>query len=497
MKVTLIGAGPGDAELLTIKGLKQLQSADVVLYDRLVGEEIISLIPQQAEKINVGKCVNNHPIPQHEISKMLIEKAKEGKNVVRLKGGDSFVFGRGGEELELLAEENIPFEVIPGITSSIAGAAYAGIPITHRDYASSFHVVTGHAKENCSLDIDFEALVRTKGTLIFMMSVSTIEQICKGCLDAGMEKDMPAAIVENATTSNQRKFIGTVETISKIAIDNKVVSPSIIIIGKVCILSEKLDFFIKKPLLGKKVIVTRARASESKLTAELRELGCGVIEMPSIKIVPCINENMFFKNMLSHFGDYGWLIFTSAVGVNIFFDYLLENQFDIRRLHHIKIAVVGSETKKEVMKRGLTVDFMPNDYNSIALAKGIASQANKNEKLLILRAKIGSEDILNILQQFGFNAIDIGLYDTLFEDILLSNGRFDISEVDYVTFTSSSTVEGFVRALPNYNFAETKAVCIGKQTANTAEKYGFPVFVSEQATIASIVEKIKELSTNE
>lgn len=495
MKVTLIGAGPGDGELLTVKGLKRLQSADVVLYDRLVGEEIISLIPQQAEKINVGKCVNNHPIPQHEISKLLLEKAREGKNVVRLKGGDSFVFGRGGEELELLAEENIPFEVIPGITSSIAGAAYAGIPITHRDYASSFHVITGHAKENGSPDIDFEALVKMKGTIVFMMSVSGIKEICKGCLDAGMDKDMPAAIVENATTSKQRKFIGTVENISKMVDEYKIVSPTVIIVGKVCMLSEKLDFFSKKPLLHTNVIVTRARAGESKLTTSLRELGCGVIEMPSIRIVPTVSENNELKNAISNLRDYSWLVFTSAVGVNIFFDYLIENEIDIRKLQHMKIAVVGSETKKEILKRGLTVDLMPDDYNGTALANKIAMQADKNEKILLLRAKIASEDILNILQESGFTAIDIALYETLFEEP--AQKLLECAQIDYVTFTSSSTVEGFVKPMPDFDFSKIKAVCIGEQTAKTARKYGFQVFISKKAGIDSMVEKIKELQAHE
>jgi len=498
MNVTLVGAGPGDPELLTIKALNKLQSADVVLYDRLVSTEIISLVPEHIEKINVGKCVNNHPIPQHEISKLLVEKAKQGKNVVRLKGGDSFVFGRGGEELELLVEENISFEVVPGITSAIAGATYAGIPVTHRNYASSFHVITGHSKENEKLDIDFTALVRTKGTLIFLMSVSSIEEICNGCLLADMDSDMPAAIIENATMSEQRKFLGTIETLSQIALENQVLSPSIIIIGKVCLLSEKLDFFTKKTLLHKKVIVTQARTGTSSLTTKLRDLGCRVVEVPTIKISSLLQENKIFEDILSRIQDYKWLIFTSSVGVNLFFNFLTEKGFDIRNLHHLKIAAVGSETRKELLKRGLIVDYTPGEYHGVALAKGLINQINQNEKLLLLRSKIGSEAMLDVLTNNNIDFNSFPIYDTILENKKITQ-LSQIEKFNYITFTSSSTVEGFVKIATSsrFDFSKLNAICIGNQTANTARLHGFKVFVSKEATIDSMVAKIKEIVVHE
>ena len=247
MKVTLVGAGPGDKGLLTLKGAERIQNADVVLFDRFVSQDILSLIPDTAEKINVGKNAGDHPVPQDTINHLLLKKAQQGLNVVRLKGGDPFVFGRGGEELELLIENGIPFEVIPGITSAIAGPAYAGIPATHRNYASSMHIITSHAKNNEPTSINYDALVRTHETLIFMMGVAVIDEICTGCLAAGMDKNMPAAIVENATTTIQRKFLGTVETLPAIARENAVKSPTVIIIGEVCQLSERYDWFTKKP----------------------------------------------------------------------------------------------------------------------------------------------------------------------------------------------------------------------------------------------------------
>lgn len=242
MKVTLIGAGPGDPELMTVKGIRRLQEADVVLYDRLVGEEILRLIPENAEKICVGKHANSHPVPQEEIGRLLVEKAKRGLNVVRLKGGDPFVFGRGGEELELLAAHDIPFEVVPGISAAIASGIYSGIPLTHREYSSSLHILTGHARRDGELDIDFESLARTKGTIVVLMSVASMKEIVSGFLTAGMDETMPAAIVENISLQSQRKFPATLGTLIETARENGVRSPAVLILGRVCLLSEKLDW---------------------------------------------------------------------------------------------------------------------------------------------------------------------------------------------------------------------------------------------------------------
>lgn len=243
MKVTLIGAGPGDPELMSVKGIRLLKEADVVLYDRLVGEDILAMIPGTAEKICVGKHANRHPVPQEEIGRLLLEKATRGMNVVRLKGGDPFIFGRGGEELELLAEHGIPFEVVPGISSATASGVYAGIPLTHRDYSSSLHIITGHAKKNGELDIDFHSLTKTNGTIVVLMSVASLKKITDGFLHAGMDAEMPAAIIENISWNSQRKFIATLATLHETATHNAVQAPSVVIIGRVCLLSEKLDWF--------------------------------------------------------------------------------------------------------------------------------------------------------------------------------------------------------------------------------------------------------------
>ena len=486
--VTLVGAGPGDGGLMTIKGAKKLQEADVVLYDRFVSAEILAMIPGTAEKIDVGKSAGTHPVPQDEINQILLEKATQGLNVVRLKGGDPFVFGRGGEELELLAENGIAFEVVPGVTTAVAGAAYAGIPATHRNYSSSLHIMTGHGKNNKNLNINYDALVRAGGTLVFMMSVSAIGDVCGGCIAAGMDKDMPAAIVENATMGNQRKFIGTVETLPSMARENTVQSPAVIVIGKVSQLSERYDWFSKKPLFGKRAIVARVKPGTSKLSEKLRELGCHVTESPPAKIVPLTAPGSSIAKAIESIKGYSWLVFTSAIGANAFFDYIIEVGMDIRALHHLKIACVGKETEKEVNKRGVIVDYRPAQFNGAMLAQGLAELVVSGQRVLIARAKDGAEDLTRILEGAGVDFDDVAIYEKTLE-----TKPIDVNGADFVAFTSSSTVEWFAKSAQGADLTQIKAVCIGEKTAATAKSHGMEVHISTDATIDSIVDKIKQL----
>jgi len=488
MKVSLVGAGPGDKGLLTFKGAERIQSADVILFDRHVGEEIIDMIPDSAEKIDVGKTAGRHPVPQDDINRMLLEKAEQGLNVVRLKGGDPFVFGRGGEELELLAEHGIPFEVIPGVSSAIAAPTHAGIPVTHRDWASSLHIITGHAKKNSDPRIDYDALIRTKGTLVFLMGLAFIGDICANCIAAGMDRDMPAAIVENATTGMQRKFVGTVETLPAMARENNVASPAVIIIGKVCTLSDRCDWVSKKPLLGRRVIVARAKAGRSNLSDRLREAGCYVTELSGAKITPLTSPGCHLEQTLEKINAYSWLVFTSGVGVNVFFDYLRKKGLDIRALHHLKVACVGSETEKELNERGVRAAYCPSEYNGAALSGGLSELVKSGERLFIARAKDGAEELTQILTDMGLAFDDVAIYEK-------TPGERKIIDpsADLAAFTSSSAVEWFVRSAANMDLSKTKAVCIGDRTANTAKSYGMKVYISDQATVDSMVNKIKEL----
>ena len=488
MMVTLIGAGPGDKGLMTLKGAQKLESADVVLHDRLLSPEIISMIPDTAEVIDVGKNVGNHPIPQEEINRILLEKAQQGLKVVRLKGGDPFVFGRGGEELELLVANSIPFEVVPGVSSAIAGPAYAGIPVTHRNYASSFHAITGHARNNEPTDIDFDALVRGGGTLVFMMGVSALQSICNGCIAAGMDKDMPAAVVENATHNIQRKFIGTITTLPKIADENDVVSPALIVIGKVCELSDGYDWFSSRKLHGKTIIVARASPGTSKLSDSLREVGCQVFEMPSPKIIPLTSAGSQIENAIERINDFSWLVFTSAVGVNMFFDYISHKGLDIRMLHHLKTACVGAETERELRKRGIISDYRPDVYNGEALAQGLAQLLKKGEKMLIARAKDGADDLPQVLSQSDVMVEDVAIYE---KELVLE--KIEIPGIEYAAFTSSSAVQWFADSVEGVDFSKIKAICIGNSTAAKAKSFGMETHTSENATIDSLVSKIKEL----
>ena len=503
--VSLVGAGPGDMGLLTLLGAKRIQSADVVLFDRFVCDEILSMIPESAKKVNVGKNAGNHPVPQDKINMLLLDYAMQGKNVVRLKGGDPFVFGRGGEELALLCERGIPFEVIPGVTSAVAGAAYAGIPVTHRDYASSFHVITAQGKNGETINIDYGTLVRLGGTLIFMMGVAVIGDICDGCIANGMDGDMPAAIVENATTNLQRKFLGTVGTLPSIARDNAVVSPAIIIIGKVCLLGERYDWFSQKPLFRKRVFVAGTKPQlhkqaagqkpcgcnlpgSSKLSDKLKELGCVVTELPPARIIPLFPDVSDYDigKALGEITDYSWLIFTSAIGVNIFFDYLIKTELDIRSLHHLKIACVGQETNREVTNRGIKSEYVPAEYNGVALARGLSGLLKRGDKALIARAKDGAEDLTRILTDAGIDFVDLAIYEKIYtmENIMYNDN-------DCAAFTSSSAVLRFAKSVTDVDLSKVKAVCIGERTAETARSYGMEVYVCAESTIESMIEKIK------
>jgi len=495
VSVALVGAGPGDKGLLTLRGAELLQAADVVLYDRIVGADILAMIPGNAEKIDVGKHAGNHPVPQEEINRLLFEKARQGLKVVRLKGGDPFVFGRGGEELELLAAHNIPFEMAPGVSSAIAGPAYAGIPVTHRDCASSVHIITAHAHDDEPPNINYNALVSTGGTLVFMMGVAAIDAICKGCIAAGMDADMPAAIIENAATNTQRAFLGTALTLPAIARANNVQSPAVVIIGKVCGFSERYDWFSKRPLHGKRVIVARGRDRTSNLSDRLRELGCQVTEIPCLKIVPLTGHGCMLEKKLAGLQAYTWLVFTSGVGVTVFFDYIIENKFDIRSLHHLKIACVGIGTGREVNKHGIKVDYYPAEYNGVALARGLATllKNHHGEKLLIFRAKDADADLTRVLADAGIAFDDVPVYDKIKNKDEVNEIVNKISENNIIAFTSSSAVETVIEAAAHIDFSKIKAVCIGEKTASAAKSRGMEVHIAAEATIESMAAKIGEI----
>lgn len=502
-EVWLAGAGPGDAGLLTVKAADLMERADVIVYDALISAELLSRIPHGTQTIYVGKHAGNHPVPQEEINQILVKEAKKGKKVLRLKGGDPFVFGRGGEELETLIQENIPFEVVPGITSSVAVPAYAGIPVTHRDYTSSFHVITGHARKDGTLSIDFESLVRLNGTLVFLMSVSSMEKILKGLTDAGMDPKMPAAVLERGTTAGQRRVTATVATLKEEADRAGIRTPAIIVVGKVCALSEELHWAEDRPLGGRQFLLTRPRQNMSSLAKRLRNAGAQVIEMPAIHTVS-ITPNEPLRTALVKFGkcETGkWLIFTSPIGVNVFFDLLKEMRTDIRSIFNgqgsVRIGAIGAATADALCGYGLIPDLIPEIYSAGELGRKIADMSETGEYVLIVRAEQGSQELIPPLKEKALFVDDIPLYRTEYEvnPVLKEETARMLrsGEIDAVTFTSASTVRGFVRAMGDIDYDRICAVCIGEQTARAAAEYGMQIEIAEQATMDALVRKITEL----
>ena len=484
--VILVGAGPGDPGLLTQKGRQAIENAQVVVYDRLVSPAILSLIPKDAEKINVGKESSNHLVPQEEINRILLRKAQEDKRVVRLKGGDPFLFGRGGEELELLEAAGIPFQVVPGVTSALSVPAYAGIPVTHRDFCSSVHIITGHARAGAELHIDFEALRRTGGTLVFLMSVSSLPRICRGLLDAGMAPDMPAAVVERGTLPRQRKLVSTLEKLPSEAEKAGVKSPAIIVVGKVCALSSRFDWFDGLPMKGKTVVVTRPEDRSGTLTQRLRELGAEVVDYPCIRTV-AREENPELEEAMENLSRYRCLVFTSPAGPEIFFRRLRAAGRDARALSGLTLAAIGPKTAKAMERFGVTADLVPETYDSDHLAKALETVEGP---VLLCRASRGSTALPEMLERKGIPFADVPVYDTVYAAPAPQKVDALLGETLLVTFTSASTVRGFVESLPGRDLKNVIGCCIGKQTEAEAKKYGLATVVSQEATMESLVECI-------
>ena len=330
-KVILVGAGPGDPGLLTVRGRQALEGAEVVVYDRLAGPAVLALIPRTARGIDVGKAAACHPVPQEQINRILVEEARAGRQVVRLKGGDPFVFGRGGEEAEALKRAGVAFEVVPGVTSAVAAPACAGIPVTHRDYSSSLHILTGHARRGGALSIDFDALVRCGGTLVFLMGLEALPRIVGGLLEAGMDPQTPAALVENGTLPSQRRCDATLYTLPRQAAAMDIHSPALIVVGGVCALGKELCWFERLPLHGKRILVTRPGDRAGSLSEKLWDLGADVVEFPCIRteaVFPC----PAMEGALERLSAYEWLGFTSAAGVEAFWTCLRGMGKDARAL---------------------------------------------------------------------------------------------------------------------------------------------------------------------
>ena len=486
-RVFLVGAGPGDPRLLTLRAAELLESADVVATDALVSADILARVSKQAEVIFVGKRAGAHAVPQAEINRLLIEKARAGKRVVRLKGGDPFVFGRGGEEAEELAAAGIVFEVVPGISSAIAGPAYAGIPVTHRAHAAAVTFVTGHESDD-SAGIDWSALAALKGTIVFMMGAANLALITKNLRDHGMRAAQPVAVIAKATTAEQSVITGTLADISDRAAG--IATPAIIVVGDVVQLRETINWFESKPLFGKRVVVTRARDQASELRRLLEEAGAQVIEFPLIEIAPPESFESL-DQVIEDLADYQWVVFTSTNGVRSFFDRLRFHGEDARSLHDVMIAVVGESTADELRARGVEPDLVPAKFQSSALLP-LLEPDQRGIRTAIVRAAEGRDELIDELRRRGGD-VDLAVaYRT--RPVAADVERLD--KVDVITFTSASTVENFLAAAGQRGaeiLKKARVASIGPITSDALRKHGRePDVEASSASIESLRDAIVE-----
>lgn len=493
-KVWLVGAGPGDIGLMTVKGKALLEKADVIIYDHLVGNEILSSLDDGKKLINVGKLAGHHPIPQEQINRILVEEAQKGQKVVRLKGGDPFLFGRGGEELGELRKCKIPFEVVPGVTSSLAVPGYNGIPVTHRDFASSVHIITGHKKHGQKEDMDYEALVRAGGTLVFLMGVTALSDIRRKLLEAGMNPDMPAAVLQEGTTAGQKRVLATLGDLEEKVKEAGILPPAIIVIGQVCRLAENLSWREELPLFGMRIALTRPRKLMSSLAEKLRIKGAEVLELPAIDTVAA-EENQRLERCFAQIDRYHWIVFTSQTGVQVFFEQAKRRRLDIRKLSGAKFAVIGEGTKAALCERGIYADLIPDIFDGESLGRTLADQEIKGKHVLIPRAEKGNMQLVPILEQAGAFVEDVAVYKTVYHAGRAVSVKEEIEKgkIDIVVFTSSSTVEGFAAVTEGMDYSGVRAACIGRQTAETAAKYNLKCWIADRATLEDLTELIVKM----
>lgn len=492
-KVYLVGAGPGDPGLITLKGKECITASDVLIYDYLASPALLSYASPDVEIIYVGKKEGTHTLPQAEINKLIVQKAREGHVVTRLKGGDPFVFGRGGEEAEALTAQGIPFEVVPGVTSGVAAAAYAGIPITHRNLTSTMAFVTGHEHpDKETSNVDWSCLAKGIGTLVFFMGVKNLPDIVKQLIQHGRPAATPVALVRWGTTPRQITVTGTLENIVERVRAAGLKAPAVIIVGEVVKLRETLKWFEGRPLMGKTIIVTRARAQASDLVYRLEALGADCFECPTIRVVPPEDTSPLDAAILN-ISTYHWLIFTSVNGVSAFFDRFFALGWDVRALGHIRTATVGPATAEKLLSFGVRSDLMPDSFRGEAVAEAFGKEDIQGKHILLPRAAKARPVIPIELAKMGSVVSDTPAYRTI-QDHRNVDRLMDLlreKRADLITFTSSSTAKNFRALFSEEEFAALAAdvpvAAIGPITADTATSLGFRLdLVAEEYTIPGL-----------
>jgi len=484
-KVYLVGAGPGDPGLLTLKGKRCLEQADVVIYDYLANPRLLDYAPPQALRLLVGKHGGGSRVDQTTINRLILEHAREERVVVRLKGGDPFIFGRGGEEAEVLHDAGIDFEIVPGVSSAIAVPAYAGIPLTHRDFASNVIFTTGYEyPDKGEPAVHWDALARSGSTLVVLMTIQQLGANMERLMAGGLAPSMPVALIRWGTRAEQQTLVGTAATIAALAKDRRLQPPAIAIVGEVVRLREKLNWFERKPLFGKRIVITRPREQASEFAELLEAWGAEVIAFPTIETIPpaCLAA---LDDAIRRASEFDWVIFTSANGVRLFFERLQTLGADIREWHRARFAAIGPQTAKAVQAFCVRVDAMPDDYRAEGVVAAMAEIGVTGKRILLPRAG-GAREVLPIqLQALGALVEEVVTYLTVparsnpqeLRDLLLRG------QADLITFTSSSTVHNFVKIFNGQlgDVLRHAAIgCIGPITADTARSYGMQVTIQPQ-----------------
>lgn len=499
-KVYLVGAGPGDTGLVTVRAKELIERCDALVYDYLANPELLKWTKVGCEKVYVGKQKGFHAIPQEEIEKILVNRAKKGLMVVRLKGGDPFIFGRGGEEAETLVNDGVSYEIVPGVTAALASAAYAGIPLTHRDYSSSVAFLTGHEDpDKHEMHVRFEEFAKVGGTLCIYMGMGHLGEITERLLKAGLAPETPVAIVQWATTPRQRSLISTLAN----AVSDKdaagLSSPAVVVIGEVAKLSAKIGWFEQRPLFGKRVVVTRSRSQSSELSAALSQLGAEVLELPLISISE--DEESTGEDIWPTLWNYRWIVFTSPNGVKYFFEKFYRKFDDLRSFGGMRIACIGETTASAVREQRLAVDLIPEEAVAENLAETLLREETlDNETVLVVTGNRNRDVLIERLEE-GHAIVDVfPVYRTDLTNLddHPAAMRFREAGADAITFASSSAVDGFVQQAKNLQPGEgarrPKGVAIGPKTAERMRQIGLPVDrLAKQASIDGLVRAVQSL----
>lgn len=496
---SLIGAGPGDPGLITVRGQELLKQAEIVLYDYLCNPELLQNVPATAKKIYVGKSAKQHALPQEKINALLVKHTAAGHRVVRLKGGDPFLFGRGGEEAEALAAAGLRFEIVPGITSAIGGLAYAGIPVTHRSSNSQLTIFTGHEDPSKKVSsIDYKVLAATPGTKVMLMGIERLEAVTTALMKEGMVATTPTALVRWATTGRHETLTGTIETIAMLAREKNFQAPAVAVFGDVVTLREQLNWFETRPLFGRRIAVTRTRKQGSKLIEALRALGADAYELPTIRIEPLQKkeEVAVLSEVVTHAHEYDWIVFTSPNGVAAFFEAFFKNHTDARALGPARIAAIGPGTAEKIKEYHFAVDLMPPEFVAESLLEALKKTHIEHLRILLPRASGARALLATALEEAGAIVDDIPVYHTVLESEDTTSGlqRFVEEGADLVTFTSGSTAEHFQDLLKQKKLTlppTTVLASIGPITSSVLRTLGMKVDLeAAQHDIPGLVEAI-------